>query len=108
MIKMVGGLNVPVKVYRGIRQGCPLSGQLYSLLCKIRENLTGLQTYVLTCYDCVKVSAYADDITVVLRNEHDVQVLADILGSYGKASSAKVNWDKSDALRWGLDYKTSR
>lgn len=31
MIKIAGGLSVPVKVNRGIRQGCPLSGQLYSI-----------------------------------------------------------------------------
>lgn len=48
MIKIAGGLSVPVKVNRGIRQGCPLSGQLYSiviepLLCKFRRQLTGLR-----------------------------------------------------------------
>ncbi len=32
MIKVAGGLSLPVKVHRGIRQGCPLSGQLYSLI----------------------------------------------------------------------------
>ncbi len=32
MVKMSGGLSVPVRVQRGIRQGCPLSGQLYSLV----------------------------------------------------------------------------
>lgn len=42
MIKMVGGFSVPVKVEMGIRQGCPLSGQLYvlaidPLLCKLRR-----------------------------------------------------------------------
>lgn len=73
MIQMASGQSVPVKVQRCIRQGCPLSGQLYSLvieplLCKIREKQTGLQTNVLNCYDCIKVSAYANDITVVLRN----------------------------------------
>ena len=29
LIKVRGGLSVPVLVGRGIRQGCPLSGQLY-------------------------------------------------------------------------------
>ncbi len=61
----------------------------------------GLQINALNCNDCVKVSAYADDITVILRSENDVQVLTDILKSYGKASTAKVNWDKSDALWCG-------
>ncbi len=80
MVKMSGGLSVPVRVQRGIRQGCPLSGQLYSLvieplLCKLREKLMGLQINALNCNDCVKISAYADDITVILRSENDVQVI---------------------------------
>lgn len=111
MVKIAGGLSVPVKVQRGIRQGCPLSGQLYSLaieplLCKLRESLMGLKVQGAIFNDYVKVSAYADDITVVLRNVKDVQVLKEILLSYGKASSAKVNWAKSDAMWCGLDHNT--
>ncbi len=112
MVKMSGGLSVPVRVQRGIRQGCPLSGQLYSLaiepLCKLREKLMGLQINALICNDCVKISAYADDITVILRSENDVQVLTDTLKSYGKASTARVNWDKSDALWCGSDSSSPR
>ncbi len=104
---MAGGLSVPVRVQRGIRQECPLSGQLYSLvieplLCKLREKLMGLQINTPNCNVCVKVSAYADDITVILRSENDVQVLTDILKIYGNASTTKVNWDKSNALWCGF------
>ncbi len=31
LLKVGGGLSYPVLVHRGIRQGCPLSGQLYAL-----------------------------------------------------------------------------
>lgn len=30
-VKVGGGLSCPVKVQRGIRQSCPISGKLYSL-----------------------------------------------------------------------------
>jgi len=47
MLKVGGGLSWPVPVLRGIRQGCPLSGILYSLaieplLCKLRKTLQGI------------------------------------------------------------------
>lgn len=43
IVKVGGGLSRPIPVTRGIRQGCLLSGQLYSiaiepLLCKLCEN----------------------------------------------------------------------
>jgi len=44
------------------------------------------------------LSAYADDITVFVKNTQDVEVLSDTLSVYEKASTAKVNWDKSEAL----------
>lgn len=48
LLKVGGGLSCPVLVHRGIRQGCPLSGELYSLiieplLCKLGEKLQGFQ-----------------------------------------------------------------
>ncbi len=100
MIKMGGGLSIPINVKRGIRQGCPLSGQLYSiviepLLCKLRRELMGLQVNTLNC--SIKLSAYADDVTVIIRDQSDIQVLKQALEFYGKASSAVVNWGKSDA-----------
>lgn len=102
LIKVRGGLSVPVPVGRGIRQGCPLSGQLYSLaveplLCLLRKRLSGLQ--IEKCL--IKVSAYADDITAVIRHEQDVVSLETALQVYGSASSAKLNWDKTEALWCG-------
>lgn len=46
MVKVGGGLSAPVPVTRGVRQGCSLSGQLYSLvieplLCRLRRTLKG-------------------------------------------------------------------
>ncbi len=70
MINNVGGLSVPVKVHRGIKQGCPLSGQLYSivtepLLCKLRNKLTCLR---------VAESAFKESILRWLRELNVLQL----------------------------------
>ncbi len=90
-------------------QGCPLSGQLYSLiieplLCRLRTQLTGLEVNTLNGKHSFKLSAYADDVTVLIKNNSDVQCIKNALECYGKASSAKVNWQKSDALWCGRDF----
>ncbi len=44
------------------------------------------------------LSTYADDITVFVNNTQDDTFLSDAFDVYEKASSSKVNWDKSEAL----------
>ncbi len=46
----------------------------------------------------ITVSAYADDVTVFVNHEKDIKALVNALNVYEKASSAKVNWDKSEAF----------
>lgn len=46
----------------------------------------------------VKLSAYADDVTVIIRSNEDVCKLEVALDMYQKASSARVNWGKSALL----------
>lgn len=109
MVKIGGGLSRPISVTRGIRQGCPLSGQLYSiviepLLCKLREKLSGFSIPGFLKNPGTVLSAYADDITVFVNNVQDVNDLSDALNVYEKASSAKVNWDKSEALWVGQAF----
>jgi len=42
VLKVNGGLRAPFEIQRGIRQGCVMSGMLYSLLnlCFINEELS--------------------------------------------------------------------
>lgn len=105
MLKVGGGLSQPVLMHRGIRQGCPLSGQLFSLaiqplLCQLRKNLQG---FAVKGFEnrLIKVSAYADDITVFIKNKSDVEALKESLNVYEKASSARVNWNKSEGFIMG-------
>ena len=106
LVKVGGGLSCPVQVQRGIRQGCPISGQLYSLaieplLVSLRSRLSGIMLPGLPQRPSLVVSAYADDINVIVRDERDVGFLENSLEIFGRASSAKVNWGKSQALQVG-------
>lgn len=108
MVKIGGGLSVPILMKRGIRQGCPMSGQLYALaieplLYLLRTKLTGILVSERPEAEAIKLSAYADDITVMVRNKYDVQVLKEALKIYEGASSAKLNWEKTEALWCGSE-----
>ncbi|KAI4896151.1 hypothetical protein NFI96_021461, partial [Prochilodus magdalenae] len=79
------------------------SGQLYALsieplLQPIRKKVNGLSIHGLPS---ITVSAYADDVSVFVRNGTDIRELEECLHAYSAASSAKVNWGKSGALLCG-------
>ena len=104
VLKFNGGLCKPFKATRGIRQGCAMSGMLYSLsiepmLLNFRSKINGL------CFSDLNtrfiLSAYADDVVVVVKNQDDVIKLGNIVETFGIISSAKVNWAKSEALAVG-------
>lgn len=106
MVKVAGGLSKRFKVERGIRQGCPLSGQLYSLaiepfLNNIRNKLNGFHLLNSPLSMPLTLAAYADDVNIFISEQADVSILKESISLYGRASSAKVNWAKCEALYCG-------
>lgn len=104
ILKMNGGLCKPFKVTRGIRQGCSMSGMLYALsiepmLHNVRSFIDGL--FLSDFNTRFVLSAYADDVIVIVKNQADVNRLGNIVETFGKISDAKVNWAKSEALAVG-------
>lgn len=101
-IRVGSFLTSPIKVDRGIRQGCPMSGQLFSLtiepflsLCRLQLTgfpLPGIQERKLV------VSAYADDVSVFVHTEDDFKTLKDAYTLYAAQSGAKLNSTKSTGL----------
>ncbi|CAM2095539.1 unnamed protein product [Caretta caretta] len=104
LVKLNWTLTEPVSFGRGVRQGCPLSGQLYALaiepfLCLIRRRLTGL---VLREPELrLVLSAYADDVLLVIQDPSDLVQVEACQAIYSAASSARVNWVKSSGLAVG-------
>lgn len=104
ILKVNGDLCAPFKVYRGVRQGCPLSGMLYSLaieplLVRLRKDIVGVK--VPNCEEVFKLSAYADDVAVLVSGQRDIDTLLKLCDEFKAVSSAKVNWSKSLALLVG-------
>ncbi|KAJ3583122.1 hypothetical protein NHX12_034441 [Muraenolepis orangiensis] len=111
---MGAGLSRPIPVQWGIRQGCPISGQLYSLaieslLCRLRSKLSGLSLPASCGLERPPtLSAYADDVSIFVSSQRDVQCLQDTLSLYERASAARVNWREQvvPSLPGGLQWET--
>ncbi|CAM2099897.1 unnamed protein product [Caretta caretta] len=101
LVKLNWTLTEPVSFGREVRQGCPFSGQLYTLaikpfLCLLRRRLTGL---VLQEPELrLVLSAYADDMLLVVQDLGDLAWVEACQAIYSAASSARVNWVKSSGL----------
>uniref|UniRef100_A0A3B3DIN6 Reverse transcriptase domain-containing protein n=1 Tax=Oryzias melastigma TaxID=30732 RepID=A0A3B3DIN6_ORYME len=95
-------------VKRSIRQGCPLSAMLYSLtveplalLINKTDNISGVIT---PAGRELKILHYADDTTLVLRDEQSVDTALRCLLLFCAASGAEINFMKS--VLWSLGNRT--
>ncbi|CAM2113360.1 unnamed protein product [Caretta caretta] len=110
LVRLNWTLTEPVSFGRGVRQGCPLSGQLYALaiepfLCLLRRRMTGL---VLREPELrLVLSAYADDVLLVVQDPGDLARVEACQAIYSAASSARVNCVKSSGLAVG-DWRQLR
>lgn len=104
MMKFNDGLCAPFKVCRGVRQGCSLSGMLYALtieplLNKQRADLKGFS--IPDCPNAFRLSDYADDVVKMIEEQRDIDTLLNVSKYFEVIASAKINWNKSEALLVG-------
>lgn len=104
ILKINGDLCAPFKVLRGIRQGCPLSGMLYTLaieplLIQLRAKMQGVS--LPDSAFSFKLSAYADDVAILVSSQRDVDIMVNVFNDFNRLSSSKVNWGKSVAFLVG-------
>ncbi|KAG6926333.1 hypothetical protein G0U57_012244, partial [Chelydra serpentina] len=110
LVRLNWTLTEPVSFGQGVRQGCPLSGQLYALaiepfLCLLRWRLTGLVLRELELR--LVLSAYADNVLLVVQDPSDLVWVEACQTVYSAASSARVNWVKSSGLVVGDRWQAS-
>jgi hypothetical protein len=103
-VQVNGFISRDFPVRRGIRQGCPLSALIYvlvsepllSCICK-SPSIRG----VILAGTEQKVSAYADDTTLILRDFRSIKHVFEIYESYSKASGAVLKNEKTKLLMLG-------
>ena len=108
-VKTNGWFTAFLNLKRGLRQGCALSMPLYILTAEIlalhiRSNPTirGLQTP--DKQHEVKLSQYADDTSLLLRDINSITNTFHCLNNYERASGARINRDKCTGL-WCGSFK---
>ena len=98
-----GHMSRSFKISNGVRQGCPLSAQLFTISVEL------LAQKILQCNDIqglklgnllnpIKISQYADDTTLFLKNVRDVQLAISIFDTFKTCSNLHLNFDKSFAI----------
>ena len=105
-VKVNGFFSAPFILTRGVRQGCPLSAALYvlvseSLSARLRS-VRALRGLPLPDSDeAALVSQYADDTTVFVTTDHEMELVFRVYKLYEKASGAKLNLEKCKGLWCG-------
>jgi len=82
-IRSKGGLTNPIKVTKGIKQGCPLSPLLFNLVLEgILPQLQQVGGYKFQGGTTVRALAYADDLCIIGLSKEDIQHMLDLIYTF--------------------------
>lgn len=102
-------------ISRGVRQGCPLSALLFIIVAeilaiKIRscDIIKGISVKVNNKTHALKISQLADDTTLFLKDENDIEQALKIIYEFGNFSGLKLNKNKTSGLWIGASKAKSK
>ena len=103
LVKVCGSLTTPFSFHKGIRQGCPLSGLLYSIaiepfLHQLRLNLKTHSFQLPDNGNYCSVTAYADDVSIFITSDAGFNIVKTTYNLFSDASAANLNTQKSQGL----------
>ncbi|OMH78689.1 Transposon TX1 uncharacterized [Zancudomyces culisetae] len=101
-------LTDKIQINNGLRQGDPLFPLLYNLVIEplllgLKKDLTGIQLPGAN----FNTIAYADDIAIGIKDSDDINIVMKWLDIHCKASNARVNIEKSIAIKVGNPQEIS-
>ena len=107
-----GWLSDSFELKCGVRQGCPFSPLAFiigieMLAIKFRQEnqVKGIKVnsrdVTNTQVNTLKIQLYADDVTLMLNDENDIQHVFNILNDFGNISRLTININKSQAMWLG-------
>ena len=106
-IKCNNWISSPLKVKRGIRQGCPISALLFILVVEImatniraNKNIKGIKLPGRVNTEA-KISQLADDTTLFLRDSASVVTALEEIARFGKVAGLTLNVKKTVGIWLG-------
>ena len=107
-IKNNGYISETFDLSRGIKQGCPLSALLFIISVEIMalrlKQSTQFKGYVIKSKENereIKISQYADDGTLFLRDRAQLEHVIKVIQEYGRHSGLTLNTKKTIGMYLG-------
>jgi len=96
-----------IRIEREVRQGCPMSCLLYNITIELLAEMIRKSTLkgfrIKGIQERTLVSLFADDILVYMNKKDKKQILENIINTFCKASTAKLNKEKTEILPIGSE-----
>ena len=104
-VKCNGFITDKIQIQRSVRQGCPLSSLLYSLVAEPLALLINQDRQIKGIISPAgaesKILQYADDTNITIKDENSIDRVLTHIAEYSKASGAKININKTEIMYCG-------